>query len=83
MSVLWTAFALFAIPAVGAFIGFDLAFRVTAYRTREIVLRELDADAAWSNGPAPMDELVRQRERRATCREEAIRTGCREDLRHG
>lgn len=35
---------LFLIPLVGAFVGFDLAFRVTAYRTRQIVREEIDAD---------------------------------------
>jgi len=44
MTPIWTAFALFAIPLVGAFVGFDLAFRVTAYRTRQIVREEIDAD---------------------------------------
>lgn len=65
MTPLWTAFALFFIPLVGAYVGFDLAFRVTAHRTRQIVLHEIDADAVYSYGGDTNLTLEEQRERRA------------------
>lgn len=61
MSELWTAFALFAIPAVGAFVGFDLGFRVTAYRTRQIAREELAAAnrAADTDNWSPVFQITK------------------------
>lgn len=47
-----TAAALFAITLVGSYAGFDLAFRVTAHRTREIAREEIDAERARRSGYA-------------------------------
>ena len=54
----------------------------TAEQVREIVLREIDADAVWREEPSATTHKVRRMEKE-TSRHAAIMLGGREDTRRG